>query len=193
MVGAGAEVDACRRLRAVGPVAEVDGVEVPLEDLALRLLVLQLDGQRGLPQLAVHGASRVEQGVLDVLLRDRRAALDDLARAGVGPRGAQEGAQVDAAVVPEALVLDGDDGVLQGPGDVVEGHELAVLLGVERGHQGPVGGEDLRRLRLAAEHWRDRAGCVRARARDQRHAGEHCGRDSPHRAIVTWIGSPAWA
>ena len=93
---------------AVGAVAEVDGVEVQLEDALLRVALLELPGERGLGHLAVEGLVRAEQQQLHQLLGDRGAALGDLALGGVHLHGADDGPQVDAAVEPEALVLDGD-------------------------------------------------------------------------------------
>src|SRR5207237_1490065 len=101
---------------------------------------------RCLAQLAVHGALPVGEHVLDVLLGDRRAALDDAPLVGVGPGGTDHRPYVDAFVVPEALVFDGDDCVTQLLGHLTQGHRLAVLLGMEGGEQAAVRSEDLGRL-----------------------------------------------
>jgi hypothetical protein len=50
------EVDPRRRLDPVDPLAEVDLVEVRLEDLVLVVLVLDLRGDADLQQLALDGA-----------------------------------------------------------------------------------------------------------------------------------------
>ena len=72
-----AEVHLGRRLRAPRAVAVVDGVEVELEDLLLRVAPLHLLGEDQLAELATDGSAlrlgRVENIVLDHLLRDRRA------------------------------------------------------------------------------------------------------------------------
>ena len=46
---------------AVGAVAEVDGVQVQLEDALLRVALLELPGEGGLGDLAVEGLLGVEQ------------------------------------------------------------------------------------------------------------------------------------
>src|SRR3712207_9047109 len=57
--------------------------------------------------------------VLDELLGDRRPALDELLLADVGPDGARDAAHVDAAVLPEAAVLDRDDRLLDDGRDLL--------------------------------------------------------------------------
>ena len=76
VVGIRAEVDARRRLDAVGAVAEVDRVQVLGEDLVLGPLARQVVGERRLAQLLEDRAVALRlERVLDELLRDRRAAL----------------------------------------------------------------------------------------------------------------------
>ena len=130
--GVGAEVALGGGLDAVRAGAEVGDVQVALEDLLLAVLLLQRHrvaqlaqlagvrlGDRGLlglgPLLRVGDVGRrLEQHVLDVLLGQRRAALDVLAGLVVDER-AHGAAQVDAAVVVEAGVLDGDDRLAHAP------------------------------------------------------------------------------
>ena len=81
-------------LDAIGSAAEVDRVEVPLEDLVLALLVLELDRQDRLLDLAPPGALLGEIQDLDVLLGDRRGALRRAA-AGVVQRRPDDALQVD--------------------------------------------------------------------------------------------------
>ena len=70
-----AEVRARRGLHAVGALAEVDLVEVELQDLRLRVLMLEPEGQEDFLDLALQRAVLRQVGVLGQLLRDGRAAL----------------------------------------------------------------------------------------------------------------------
>ncbi len=63
-------------------------------------------------------AIAVRERVLHVLLRDRRAALHDLAALQVVDERSDRGGDVDPTVVIEVLVLRGDHGVLQHLRDV---------------------------------------------------------------------------
>ena len=92
----------------------------------------------------VRSAADVE--VADELLRDRRAALDDLARAHVLPERARDALDVDAAVLVEAPVLDRDRRLRHPRADLAERHRLAVPLGRDRAEQRVVGGVDERVL-----------------------------------------------
>ena len=59
---------------------------------------------------------------------------------------AQRGPQVDAVVAREIVVLDGEDGVDDVLGHLVERHRRAVLLDVQRGQERAVGRVDVRAL-----------------------------------------------
>ena len=74
------EVDERCLLDAVGAVAEVDRVQVLLQDplLGPGARALELPGERGLAHLAADRLLVAIERVLDELLRDRGAALDDL-------------------------------------------------------------------------------------------------------------------
>ena len=74
----------------------------------LRPLLRQLDREAGLLDLAVERLLLADVEVAHELLRDRRAALDDLPGAEVRPRSARDADVVDAAVLLEAPVLDRD-------------------------------------------------------------------------------------
>ena len=135
-------------LHAVGAVPEVDGVQVQLEDPLLGVLLLEVVGERGLLELAPHVALGVEELVLDVLLGDRRAALDDPALLGVARR--RPGPPPAGRRPPWSQKRSSSMATTAScstPGDPVEGDDLAVLLGVQGGDQRAVGGLDPRRLR----------------------------------------------
>ena len=129
VLGLDVEVGAGGRLDAVGAAAEVDGVEVALEDLGLALLALDLQRQERLLDLALEGLVLGQVEDLDVLLGDRGGTLGRVA-AGVAEGRAEDALGVDALVGPEALVLGGDDRVLDGLRHLLERDDVAVLRGV---------------------------------------------------------------
>ena len=75
----GVKEAARRRLDAITLAAVVDGVEVQLQNLILRVTIVQLDGQRRFPQFALDGWRRVwtDEHLFDQLLADRAPALGD--------------------------------------------------------------------------------------------------------------------
>ena len=66
-----AEVRAGGRLHSVRPVAEVDLIQIHLENAVLRVAPLQLEGEGRLPELALQALVRGEEEHLGELLRDR--------------------------------------------------------------------------------------------------------------------------
>jgi hypothetical protein len=119
VVGMVAEVDPAGLLDAVRAVPEVHGVQVRGQDPVLGLRPLEPPGQCGLAELARDRALVLVDRVLDELLRDRGAALHGATVGDVGLDRAEDPADVDAAVLVEPLVLDGDDRVLQPRRDVL--------------------------------------------------------------------------
>ena len=146
-------------LDAVAVGAELGQVEVPGEDLVFRHLpfdgdreprLVDLSGDRALGGLlnevvvVVH-APLFDEGVLDVLLRDGRAAGGVASREVVDERSRQA-LDVDAVVLVKAPVLDRDGGVLHVLGDLVRRDDDPVF-GVEGRDLAPVGGQKHRLLR----------------------------------------------
>ena len=180
-------VDLLAEIRAGGgaeaadgaPVAlpQVDLVEVRLEDLRFRVAPLDQCRQPGLAGLAQERAAGADQPVLDELLRDGRAALQDAAGAHVGPRGAHQAVGVDPAVLEETVILGREDGVDQDQRHVGQPHGAVVLTG-------PVirAGQHLRLERAGADvvpaptHARD---AVVADLHEHRHAGSAAEVDLP--------------
>ena len=134
------EVAGCG-LDAVGLAAVVHEVEVPLQDLVLGLGPFQRDRVFELLKLARvtpgggslcgHGVL-VAQGVLlqrdlDVLLGQGRRALGAAAPQ-VGKEGAADALGVDAAMLVETAVLDGNLGLSHDRGNLGERHDDAVLV-----------------------------------------------------------------
>ncbi len=139
-----------RRLHPVRALPEVDRVEVLLEDLALRVLVVQAIREDQLFRFPLQVALVAEDPVLDELLRDRRTALTDLSFGQVLDERARHAAHVDAGVLPERLVLGRDHRVDQDLGNLGELSRLAVLH-AELADLCPVGVVHGRRLRQLAE------------------------------------------
>src|SRR4026208_2052653 len=104
---------------------EVDRVQVRRENPVLAPALLELPRERRLAHLAREGLLVPDVGVLHELLRDRRATLDDALLPHVLPEGARDTAHVDAVVLEEALVLDGDDRLAHDRRDVIRGDEDA--------------------------------------------------------------------
>ena len=135
--GALAEVRPRRLLDAVGAVAEVDRVQVGEEDPVLRPRLLELPGERRLAHLARDRLLVADVGVLDELLRDRRATLDDALGADVLHERAHDAARVDAVVLVEPAILDRDDRLPHDRRDVVDVlEEDAALVAAEHGQHG---------------------------------------------------------
>ena len=113
-----------------------------------------------------------------------RNDLRDLARLGVGHRRPQDRLHVDAVVLPEPVVLDGDDGVEQVLGQLGEPDVDPVLLGLEPRDQPALGVEDLRGLVQGRRRQRRSRRRVGASGRDD---GDQCkgGGPSTHVEMVT--------
>ena len=127
-----AEVELRRGLDAVAALAQVDGVEIVLQDLLLGVVLLELQCPEDLPHLAVDGVAVVAGHVLEHLLGQGGAAV-----CGLGPdeevrRGAKSALPVHALVLEEPVVLDGHGGLRQGRGHLVIVHPDAVLVAVDR-------------------------------------------------------------
>src|SRR5439155_6301344 len=119
---------------AVSILAEVDLVEISLEDRPL--VIAQLEDQRdgGLAKLAEGSPSGGEEEVLGQLLGQGAAALHHGAGAQVGDQRAADPAEVEAVVLEESLVLDGEHRLNQVVRQVTEGDWNA------RFHRGAVEG-----------------------------------------------------
>ncbi len=182
--GALAEVRPRRLLDPVGAVAEVDRVQVREQDAVLGPPLLELPGERRLSHLAGDRLLVADVCVLDELLRDRGATLDDALRAHILPERAHDAASVDAVVLVEAAILDRDDRLPHDRRDVVDVlDEDAALLAAEHGEHGAAvrgvdDAVDLGVLRRGVEKGdlaRDGANqteCER-RPREQHQDGEH--------------------
>ena len=106
-----AEVTARRCLDAVQTVAEVDLVQIQLEDFVLGERALEPPREDQFLQLPADGLVRRQEALPRELLRDRAAALRGAAVAKVGDRRSRHAADVEAAVIVEPLIFDGEDRV----------------------------------------------------------------------------------
>ena len=126
------EIGLCRLLHAVGTLAEVDGVQVHLQDVVLFVLLFQLQGTHDFPELAFDRGVLVVGEVLDQLLGDGTAAAGEVVQHTRPVDGGADGAlPVDALVGVEAVILHRDKGQLQLLGDILQIHPDTVLHAVE--------------------------------------------------------------
>ena len=135
------EVFAGRRPHPVGRPAEVHGVHVELENLPLRVPLLQFDGVERFQDLALDGQLVTHDVLLDDLLGDRRAAA--AGRAGhVVPHGAHDGGEVDPLVLEVVAVLGCQHRVDEGVGYLPDGSRLRDPSGMQLGQLPSVLGVD---------------------------------------------------
>src|ERR671913_1281566 len=92
---------------AVGSAAEIDPVEIKLEDLVLRELAFNGERQDRFLDLAAERAAVGQENITRELLSDGRPALRPAAGVDAHFRGARDADGVDAQVRAEALVLNG--------------------------------------------------------------------------------------
>ena len=123
LLGGLAEIAAGGLADSPGAVAEIDLIQIEVEDLVLAELLLDPAREDDLTHLALVGALRSEQQALDHLLGDRAGALGDAAFAEVGDRGPQDRGVVDSLVLEEGSVLGGDESELDVAGNLVDRHE----------------------------------------------------------------------
>src|SRR5262249_21170881 len=100
--------------------AEIDAVEVELENFRLVEFVLEPQGENELLDLAVEGARLGEEQVLGELLSQRRAALRDVAAREIGDDRAGDPDGVDPVMLVEPAILDGEEGLRQEGWEVLQ-------------------------------------------------------------------------
>ncbi len=129
--------------------SKVDLIEIDLQNLVLRELRVENEGQEDLRDLAAPGPLLGEEARLDDLLVDGRAALGDATGTEIGPERAGHSDRVDADVVAEADVFRGHECERDVVGKRGEGDGRcgAPAGAIEDRHPRPgVGGENHRRL-----------------------------------------------
>ncbi len=120
-------------LHAVAAVAQIDIVQVGLQNLLFLIVVFQLQGGENLQNLSGDGDVVVFREIFNQLLGDGGAALDVVPGKHIDEAGSRA-LPVHPLVGPEALVLDGHNGVDQVLRDVLIGHNLPVF-GAHQGLQ----------------------------------------------------------
>ena len=135
LAGALAEVALACDLDAVGAIAEVDLVEVQLEDLVLAVALLDVECDAHLPQLpaqaAVAAVDVLGKEVAGELHGDGGRTGDPSAKNGT-LGGTEDPDPVDAVMLVEALVLRREEGLDDGRRNLVEGHHGACVRGRDR-------------------------------------------------------------
>ena len=125
--------------RPCAALAQVDLIQVELEDLLLRVAELDQHREQRLVELSREGPLPREKDVLRKLLTDRAPPLDDGARAYVPRSRASDPQEIETHVPEKAAVLAGNRGerhVLRDRGERRVGTPLAFLireLGEEQG------------------------------------------------------------
>ena len=116
-----AEVDVGRALDAVGALSQIDGIQIPLQDFFLGVVLFKVQGPEDFGDFPADSDVLVLAQVLDQLLGQGGTAEAAAAQEHVG-RGAQGPDPVHAVMLPEALVLDGHGGVDDLGGNLVQAH-----------------------------------------------------------------------
>ena len=112
--GALAEDVLRHRFDAVYVAAQINAIEVELEDLRLREALLDHQREHGLFALAHPVAARGrEKERARQLLRQRAAAFFETAGAHVAHDGAADSDRIDAEMRMKSMIFDGDDRVAQ--------------------------------------------------------------------------------
>ena len=133
-----AEIGLRRGLYAEAALTEVHSVEVPFHDLLLVVLLLKLKRGEYLGELALDRDLFLTGQVLYELLGDGRAAVAALAAGEDRDERTGRTVPVNALVLIEALILDGDQRLFHVPRDLVIVDPDAVLLAGERGELAPL-------------------------------------------------------
>src|SRR4051794_8689348 len=141
-----AEVRVRGCLDPVGPVPEVDVVEVRGEDAVLAPLLVELDREAAFRDLPADRLLRAEVEVADELLLDRRAALRDPTGRDIALERPQDPDVVDPVVRVEAAVLGVDDRLPHHRADAVQRDGLAYAARAEQSEPGAVTGDEDARM-----------------------------------------------
>ena len=116
------------RLDAVDAGAEVDAIQVQLEDLILRQLRVDHDRQHRFVELAGVGLAVGQEQRPGELLRQRRAPLERSRLATFRTTARAEPDRIDPDVAVEPMVFYRDEGVLQIGRDVGQRHVLPLFI-----------------------------------------------------------------
>src|SRR5690606_32851240 len=100
-------------LDTIRAAAEVDAIEIKLEDLALAQADFEPERHHRLLELAAQGALGRKKEIFGELLGEGGAALHGAAGPKVRQRGPDEPDRIEAPVGEEAAILDGNDGIYE--------------------------------------------------------------------------------
>ncbi len=139
-----AVVDLARRGEAVRALAEVDLVDVDLEDLVLGEFRLDLEGEQRLVQLSGQGFLRREEKVPGHLHGDGACPLAPPPGDQIRIGRSYDADIIDAGMLVEPVVLGGEDRLLHHRRDVLDADRHAAFL-AELADQDAVGGVDAQR------------------------------------------------
>ena len=176
----GVEVVLGRRPDPVVAVAVVQGGQVPVQDLVLAGLAVELAGQHRLAHLADQVAVAARERQLHVLLGDGGTALDGPLVADVGDGGPHRAPDVDATVLVEVAVLIGDDRLLEDRGDGVLRHRHVLVVLLQGGDDPAVAVVDGRGLEHRVGLGDRDGGRQRQEDQPRQHGGHHHDRHPHH-------------
>ena len=182
VLGGFAEVALACCLHAIGAGAEIDAVEIKLENFGLGVLALQPERQFDFLQFALEGALLGQEQVLGQLLGERRAALRHAAMQDVGDRRAQNAPGVDAEMRIEAPVLDGDERLRQIRRQILQ-RDIAAGHFAANGEHAAIGAGDLDRRRPFRDFERLDRGQMRADPDDEADRGNRAP-EAEHRTPI---------
>jgi hypothetical protein len=137
-------------LDPIGAGAEIDAIEIKLENLRLAESAFEPERKHDFLHLAPERALLGEKQVLGELLGDRRAALRHAAAKHVGRRGAHEPEGIDAVMAEEAPVLDRDERLRQIGRKLLDRHISTAHLAA-RDERPSIGADDLDRRRALGD------------------------------------------
>ena len=140
-LGALAEILLRRRLDAIGARAEIDAIEIELEDLILGIFALEPEREDRLLNFARQRALLRQEQVLRELLGERRAALHAAHARDVADDRARNPDRIDAEMRIEAAILDRDESLRQIGRQFAQVHGGASGV-APVGQQRSVGGEN---------------------------------------------------
>ena len=128
-----------RSFDPVRPTTEVDGIQIPFENLVFAEFLFQFDRVSSLTDLAIKFLGSGQQVDLHELLGDCRPALFDLTGVQVLQHRSARGLHVDALVSVERCVFYVEDCVDQVFWHPVQRHRSAVLLAAKHRDLLPAG------------------------------------------------------
>ena len=135
VVGAASVIAPGRGLKPHDVAAERRVAGIQGEDLVFAAIGVQPQGQRHFNQFFGDGTRLVAAAQADDLHGERAGTAADFAALDVEAQGADDGQRVDARMVPEALVLERDDGLGEFFGNRIGSGEAPLAVGCDAGAQ----------------------------------------------------------